>query len=158
MSRRSLINLLLSTLVLALALGIWWLQPQGLPPLTPLQAGQIERIRISDTTGREIRLEKRAGHWWREQTPANEPRIAQLLGICTTPSLRRFPIGEKQLAEFGLAPPALHLWLNDLELAFGSTDPINGWRYVRLEGWIHLIGDGFQHHLSAPASTFVAAE
>ncbi|MGD8589262.1 MAG: hypothetical protein PVG22_10575 [Chromatiales bacterium] len=158
MSRRSLLNLLLSLLVLGLILLVWWLQPQGLPPLTSLQPEQVERIRISDARGRDIRLEKRSGHWWLDQTPANEPRIEQLLGICTTPSLRRFPTAQRAMAEFGLADPALRLWLNDLELAFGTTDPINGWRYVRLDGQIHLIGDGFQHHLTAPAAAFIETE
>ena len=154
MSRRSLLNLGLSALVLGLILWVWWLQPQGLPPLTLLQPQQVEHIRISDDTGRDIRLEKHAGHWWLEQAPANEGRIEQLLGICSTPSLRRLQVPEQRLAEFGLAPPSLHLWLNDLELAFGTTDPINGWRYVLTGGQIHLIGDGFQHHLSASAAAF----
>ena len=158
MNRRSLLNLVLSALVLGLILWIWSLQPQALPPLTDLQPQQIERIRISDTTGREIRLERRAGHWWLGRTPADQGRIQQLLGICATPSLRRFPMGEHRLAEFALAPPTLRLWLNDLELDFGTTDPINGWRYVRLGGQIHLIGDGFQHHLSAPAAAFVKSD
>jgi hypothetical protein len=158
MSRRNLLNLLLSTLVLSLILWVWRLQPQDLPPLTSLQPQQVERIRISDTGGREILLEKRAGDWWLEQTPANEPRIEQLLRICTTPSLRRFPVAARAMAKFGLTDPTLRLWLNDLELAFGTTDPINGWRYVRLDGQIHLIGDGFRHHLIAPAAAFVESE
>ena len=158
MRRRSLLNLGLSLLVLGLILWVWWLQPLALPPLTPLQPQQIERIRISDSAGRDIRLEKRAGHWWLEQAPANAGRIEQLLGISTTPSLRRFPIPQRRLAEFGLAPPTLRLWLNDLELDFGTTDPINGWRYVLTGGQIHLIGDGFQHHLIAPASSFAGKQ
>jgi len=158
MSRRSLLNLSLTLLVLGLILWVWRLQPQPLPPLTPLQPQQVERIRISDDKGREIRLAKRAGHWWLDQSPADEERIEQLLGICTTPSLRRFPGAEKHLAEFGLDPPALRLWLNDLQLDFGTTDPINGWRYVLTGGQIHLIGDGFRHHLSAPAAAFIEKE
>jgi hypothetical protein len=158
MSRRSLLNLGLSLLVLGLLVWVWRLQPQPLPPLTPLQPQQIERIRISDDTGRDIRLEKRAGRWWLGQAPANQERIEQLLGICTTPSLRRLPATERRLAEFGLAPPPLRLWLNDLELDFGTTDPINGWRYVLTGGQIHLIGDGFQHHLSAPVTAFAGKQ
>ncbi|MEN8167927.1 MAG: hypothetical protein ABFR65_10690 [Pseudomonadota bacterium] len=158
MSRRILLNLLLSGLILLLALLVWWLQPIPLPPLTPLLPEQIDRIHISDTTGREIRLHRQAGEWRLKQAPANAQRIEQLLGICTTPSLRRFPAPLERLEEFGLTPPAIRLRLNDLELGFGNTDPLNGWRYVRLGDSIHLIGDGFQHHLTAPASTYQQEE
>lgn len=158
MSRRSLLNLALSGLVLSLLLLVWRLQPQALPPLTPLLPEQVEKIQISDTAGREIRLENRAGHWWLGQAPANEERIRQLLGICTTPSLQRFSAPAENLAEFGLAPAVIQLRLNELELAFGTTDPINGWRYVRSGDQIHLIGDGFQHHLTAPASAFLQVQ
>ncbi len=158
MSRRTLLNLVLSGLVLLLVLLVWWLQPSPPPPLTPLLPEQIETIRINDTKGREIRLDRQAGQWQLGQVPANENRIRQLLGICITPSLRRFPAPRERLAEFSLAPPAIRLRLNDLELEFGATDPVNGWRYVRLGDTIHLIGDGFQHHLNAPANAYLQEE
>jgi hypothetical protein len=154
MSRRSLLNLLLSGLILILLFCIWWLQPAPLPPLTPLLPEQIERIQISDPAGRDIRLVKQANRWWLEQSPADNQRIEQLLGICTTPSLRRFPLPLERLPAFGLAPARIRLRLNELELAFGDTDPLHGWRYVRQGEQIHLIGDGFHHHLSAPAEAF----
>ncbi len=84
-----------------------------------------------------------------------QQRIEQLLRICTTPSLRRFPAPPGRLTEFGLAPAALQLRLNDRELMFGATDPIHGWRYIRMGDQIHLIGDGFHHHLTASASAFL---
>ena len=158
MSRRSLLNLVLSGLVLGLLLLVWRLQPQALPPLTPLLPEQIALIHLSATSGRDIQLEKRAGHWWLGHTRADERRIEQLLGICTTPSLQRFPLPSEGLAEFGLDNPAIRLRLNDLELAFGTTDPLNGWRYVRVGDQIHLIGDGFQHHLTAPAGAYRGEE
>jgi hypothetical protein len=155
MSRRSLLNLILGGLALSLIMLAWWLQPSALPPLTSLQPTQVEHIQIQHATGRTIQLSKRQGRWWLAQAPANQQRIEQLLGICHTPSLQRFAAPGERLAEFGLAPPAIRLRLNDLELAFGGADPINGWRYVALDEQIHLIGDGFQHHLSAPARDFL---
>jgi hypothetical protein len=153
MSRRTLINLVLLGLITALALLFWWLQPTPLPALTNLQPEQIEEIRISDNKGRDLRLRKTASGWRLGQAPANARRIHQLLGICTTPSLQRFPAPQR-LEEFGLQPAAIRLQLNRLELAFGGNDPLNGWRYVLIEDQIHLIGDGFQHHLTAPEPAF----
>lgn len=158
MSRRTLINLILSGLAVLLGLMIWWLQPQPLPTLTDLQPEQVNRIRIRDNSSREILLTRQSGAWLLGQKSANADRIEQLLDICSTPSLRRFSAPLKRLEEFGLQPPAILLRLNDLELAFGSTDPINGWRYVRIDNQIHLIGDGFHHHLTAPASEFLQEE
>jgi len=150
------INRLLLAALLLLGLLIWWLQPTPLPPLTPLQAGQIERIRLLGK-GREIDLRRHDGHWWLGDRPANEGRIQQLLGIARTPSLRRIPVAQGRLAEFGLASPSIRLWLDGLELQFGDSDPINGWRYVRIGDQIHLIGDGFRHHLLAPPTAYLQA-
>lgn len=158
MSRRTLLNLVLSGLVVLLGLIIWWVQPEPLPTLTDLQPEQVENIRIADDSGREILLVRQKGTWLLGQAPADVKRIEQLLGICNTTSLNRFPAPLERLQEFGLQPPAILLRLNDLELAFGSNDPINGWRYVRIDDQIHLIGDGFHHHLTAPASEFLQEE
>ena len=158
MSRRSLVNLILLLLTALLALLFWWLQPVALPTLTRLQPDQIQEIRISDLKGRDIQLHKTAEGWRLGQAPANTARIRQLLGICATPSLQSFPAPRERLQEFGLNPPPIHLRLNRLELAFGGNDPINGWRYVRIGDVIHLIGDGFQHHLTAPESAFLQEE
>lgn len=155
MSRRSLINLALSGLAALLALLIWRLQPEPLPSLTNLLPEQIQSIQISDRSGREILLTRHNGAWLLGSAAADATRIEQLLGLCRTPSLQRFPAPLERLAEFGLQPPAIRLRLNDLELAFGSNDPINGWRYVRIDDQIHLIGDGFQHHLTAPPDQFL---
>ena len=33
--------------------------------------------------------------------------------------------------------------------------PVNGWRYVDYDGEVHLIADGFYHHLRAPAEAWL---
>ena len=154
MHQRTRLNLLLLTVAALLALLVWWLQPAPWPPLTPLQAEQIHSIRLLGD-GRDIHLQRHHGAWRLGQTPANAARVRQLLGIAQTPSLQRFPAPPEGLQAFGLQPPQCRLWLNDLELAFGGNDPVNGWRYVMLGAQRHLIGDGFQHHLSAPPSAFL---
>ncbi|MBL3588200.1 MAG: hypothetical protein JMN24_00205 [gamma proteobacterium endosymbiont of Lamellibrachia anaximandri] len=154
MSRRTWINLLLFALLCLLAALGWWLQPTPLPPLTDLDPDEINNIRISDNSGRAIRLHKSDGIWRIGQTPADSSRIRQLLEISRTPSFDRFPAPEHQLEAFGLQPSAIRLQLDDLELAFGNNDPINNLRYVQINNLIHRIGDGFQHHLTAPETAW----
>ncbi|MES9977273.1 MAG: hypothetical protein ABW107_00830, partial [Candidatus Thiodiazotropha sp. 6PLUC5] len=81
-------------------------------------------------------------------------RVKQLLEICRTESLRHFP-APAELKPFGLDQPNLILRLNQTQFSFGTTDPINGWRYVLHRGEIHLIGNGFQHHLIAPIDAWL---
>ena len=73
-----------------------------------------------------------------------------------TPSLRRFPVSADRHAEFGLAQPELILEVDGVPIAFGGLDPVTQHRYVLYAGEVHLIGDGFRHHLLAGAQGFRA--
>lgn len=154
MQRRLRINLILLGLIGGLALWIWQAQPPGFQPLTTLDPAQMERIVISDLSGRQVRLRKVNGVWLSGASLANGERIGQLLGICQTPSLERFAAPDS-LSPYGLEPAAIQLQLNQLPLNIGTTDPINGWRYVQIGDQIHLIADGFYHHLTAPPEAWL---
>jgi hypothetical protein len=149
MDRRLRLNLLLMLLVGMLGLAVWLSHPDRLPPLTGVEPASVNRIEISDLSGRHILLQRRDGTWYLGDRRANQGRVAQLLGICTTPSLERFT-APASLRPYGLDPAPIRLRLNDTTLDFGDNDPINGWRYVRIGNRVHLIADGFRHHLSAP--------
>jgi hypothetical protein len=154
MERRLRLNLILLAAAGLLGLFVWQLRSPGLPPLTTLDAARVERIEISDLSGRHILLQKTAGLWRSGGAAADRERIAQLLRICDTPSLERFPAGD-ELAQFGLDPAPIRLRLDRVSLDIGAVDPLNGWRYVRIEERIHLIADGFYHHLTAPPEAWL---
>jgi hypothetical protein len=155
MSRAALGNLMLLLVAGVLGFAVWQTQQSDKPErLTNLSIEEIRQIDISDLSGRFIRLSKRGDLWQINELPADAGRIDQLLKICQTPSLTRFE-APNDLAPFGLAAPKIVLKLNDETLTFGSTDPVNGWRYVGYAGNIHLIADGFYHHLSIPAEAWV---
>lgn len=154
MQRRLGINLFLLTLVGLLGLWVWRSQPPGFQPLTSLQPQQVEHIAISDLSGRQINLRKRDGVWLSGTSLAKMEKVEQFLGICQTPSLERF-VAPSDLSAFGLNPTRILLRLNGVELRIGNTDPINGWRYVQIGEHIHLIADGFYHHLSAPPEAWL---
>jgi hypothetical protein len=138
-----------------LGLLAWLSQPSPPPPLTQLDPLQITRIGISDLQGREISLLRQGERWTSNNRAADPSRIGQLLKICLTPSLQRFAAPD-DLAPYGLAPAPIVLTLDDSTLSFGNTDPVNGWRYVHHQGEVHLIADGFYHHLVAPAEAWLA--
>lgn len=148
MNRRLRINLTLLATAALLGVLIWLAQPAEFPPLTALDPATVELIEISGLSGRQIRLQRDTSGWHSDTATADQPRINQLLGICRTASLDRFPT-PADLSPFGLDPAPIRLRLDGLTIDFGATDPLNGWRYVRIGKQIHLIADGFYHHLTA---------
>ena len=144
----------IAILLLLLLITIDWQQQHDKPtPLTPLQPQQVKRIAINNL----LFFHKQKDLWLTDNPgqTVNQERIWQLLRITQTPSLRRFAASPENIRAFVLDKPAYRLQLDDLELLFGTTDPINHWRYVQVGDSIHLIGDGFLHHLQAPMSGFL---
>jgi hypothetical protein len=156
MDRRLRLNLLLLLLVALLGLAVWFSRPADPTPLTSIDPAEVTRIEISDLSGRHIQMRRRDGEWYLDGGKrADQARVAQLLGICRTSSLARFP-APVSLKPYGLKAAPIMLRLNDKSLAFGATDPIHGWRYVLIGKQIHLIADGFYYHLSAPPEAWQA--
>lgn len=159
LTKRSLILLLLLPVLVA----ITWFKPGLEQPqtaaLTPLLPDEINTIQISNHRGESIKLQRENGHWVMQQpisNKANSHRINELLGISQTPSHTSFNSKDRSLADYGLNPPHFVLQLNELKLQFGNIEPLYQRRYVKIGDQIHLIDDGFQHHLLAPASAFTA--
>ena len=119
--------------------------------ITPLAASDIGTIGIQHQTTPYARLQRNAGTWvWMPDggEVADKEWVARLAHIAELPSLRHFPAATKELAEFGLNPPRYRLTLNHQVIDFGSVDPSSGLRYVLIGDVIHLVSDGYTHHLS----------
>lgn len=156
MDRRLRLNLILLALAGLLGILIWQSRPPAFPPLTGLDPAAVSQIEIRDRSGRQVRLSRRDNGWQSGGNPADQTRVARFLGICRTPSLERFAAPE-DLTPFGLEPAPIRLQLDELTLDIGATDPVNGWRYVRIGQQIHLIADGFYHHLTASPEAWLEA-
>ncbi len=164
MKRQGWINLGLLGVVALLA-ALVWLAPEEsaapeFPALTPLQPEQVQTIRIRNKHG-EFELTRKGDDWVMTrpyQIAANSVRIEQLLPLVSAFSLEQFPAPEERLREFGLAEPQAVLWLNELAIQMGSTNPIHHRRYLRTGDTIHLITDRFPHHLLSAAEGFIALE
>jgi hypothetical protein len=126
--------------------------------LTELQPEGIETVRLERPGEAPIALVLDGGGW-RMESPysvaANGDRIEQLTGIAETEVFRSMPEGNAA-ARLGLEPARARLSLDGLLLRFGDTEPIADLRYVATGGQIHLIADGFYHHLMAPAEDYVS--
>jgi hypothetical protein len=161
MGTRVLLNLGLAVLVLALVLVIW-LDPgrEGeAPRLTGLAAGAVTRIVIRHGGDDEIRIERGNGQWRMSaplQAAANEFRIEPLLRVVEATSHARFEAVAGELSRYGLDPPRAVLRADDVEIAFGDTEPIDHRRYMRVGATVHLVEDHYLHRLQAGYPAFVS--
>lgn len=159
MRNRWLVNLLLLILVIALGALMRWELERGRQAvtLTGLRPEGITEITLERANLPAIRLHQETDGWHMDnpyRVRANGERIAQLAGIVTTQVYRSLPEGSGA-ERLGLAADSPRLTLNGLALQFGDVDPIAQHRYVAIGEQIHLIRDGFQHHLTAPAQAYV---
>ncbi|MCC6207089.1 MAG: DUF4340 domain-containing protein [Gammaproteobacteria bacterium] len=162
-SARSLLNLGLLGLAAALAVLVYWEPgveaPEDLPRLTALTSADVEHVVIRPQRGGEIRLDRDQGVWMMRAPVvayANEFRIDALLGVTRAASHAQFETGALDLAKFNLDPPASMLRLNDVELAFGDSEPLDNRRYVRNGSTVHLINDEYFYFLQAGFTAFVS--
>jgi hypothetical protein len=159
MRNRWLVNLLL--LILVITLGALMRhdleQERQAATLTGLLPESVTEISIERSGHPAIRLAQGVDGWRMDapyRVPAAAGRITQLAGIAATQVYRSLPQGADR-EELGLNADSLRLTLNGLVLRFGDLDPIAQHRYVAVGDQVHLIGDGFYHHLIASAEDYV---
>lgn len=163
MTRRGLVNLVLLGVVAVLGGLVYLLPARGPapspPPLTGLTPGQVSRVQIGRAGGTAIVMVRRDKRWRMikpVRVAANRFLVHSLLGITQADSYGRFAAGGRDLGQFGLAAPSLRLRLNDLEIAFGGNEPLNGRRYVRIGDTVHVISNLYYQEASGGPAAFVS--
>jgi hypothetical protein len=163
MNTRTVLNLSLLGLAAGLVALVYWEpgieRPAGPPKLTTLSPAAVTHLVIRPQRGAEIRLDKEQGTWMMRApiaVHANEFRIDALLGIAQADSHAQFDAGALDLAKFRLDSPATVLRLNDVELAFGDSEPIDNRRYVRNGATVHLINEDYYYRLQSDFPAFVS--
>jgi hypothetical protein len=164
MTRRALLNVGLLVLVAALLLvarfepGVERKPEQ--PHLTALTSNDVARVRIRQPGGAELSLSRKDGVWMIDApivAYANEFRLEPLLRVTEAESYASFAARGQDLKQYQLDPPLAAMTVNDdLELAFGGTEPINNRRYVRVGDTVHLIDDHYYFRLQAGLPAFVS--
>ena len=128
-------------------------------PQPTLVVGKLDALNNVTLQNKEkLTFEKRDGLWRLTApfaAPVNQVRMRQLLEVGQAASSAHYPIKPEELAQFGLDQPQATLALGDSILQFGTTDPINMRRYVRIGDTLHLVDDNFFHHLTASATDYV---
>jgi hypothetical protein len=128
--------------------------------LTAVNPETMTRIRIqraSDT----LEFSKQDAAWQMNRplaAPAIPERITELRALAILDVLASYDATKMDLAEYGLKPPQLSVWLDDTRLDFGKVNPANLRRYVLVGERLNLIADTIYPILNLPAENFVATE
>ena len=165
MQSRTLLNIALFLLVIVLAVYMYAtdMQEQDTAEneqLTQLAANEIANIDIRHNQ-RHIILSKQNGNWRMLQPiniEANRFRIDTILKILKTVSHASYPAAGLDLDKYGLSDTTTSISFDDNTIEFGIVNPVNNYRYVRIDDTVHLIDDHFYPLLSSQIGTLVARE
>lgn len=162
MSSRVLLNIALLVLVVSLGALVYFLpgtDKKETVALTMLKPEQVQRIEITLPDKEIIRLVKEQ-NIWRMTSPmqiaANDFRVASILELVNAPSHARYSKTEVDLTKFKLDKPAYQIRFNDLNVALGDTDPLEGRRYILIQDSVHLITDNYSPYLTEGWTSFVS--
>ena len=144
---RSALTLSLTGIVLVLGVGAYFAhrhkdKPEAL--LTPLAVEGVNKIVVEWPGSPTIQLEKNADEWRLTAPVAARADRFEAVGATSLAStkVQEAVDGEGlDLKEIGLAPPDHVVTLNDVRIEFGAQDPLQGRRYVRVDGAVNLIED-----------------
>lgn len=146
MKTRLWLNLALAVIV-AILVALVYFKPGHKTPapaatLTRLQAQDVHEIRIAQPDTATVELVRENGEW-RMTAPANLPADAYLVQslIESLPAeiKHSFSAAPAKLAQYGLDPARVRLWINGTEFEFGDTEPLNNYRYVLSGGQVHVV-------------------
>jgi hypothetical protein len=162
MQRKLIINLILLGAIIALS--VFLVNTRTVPvnpivPLTSIAPQSIQTILIKRAGKPDISFRKSNTAWLMTaplEIRANDNRINAMLQLLRTPSFTRMQAAQQDLARLGLATPAVALQENNHAFLFGTTSPLEGRRYVMINGTIHLIPDGLFPQLQQGATFFVS--
>ena len=164
MNTRLGLNLALAGTIIVLALLVILEpgkeKPAESPKLTTLSADSISRITV-ERAGRDTLVFEKRGSDWHITQPlslrANDFKVTSLARAAQAASYARFAQAGHDLKQFDLDAPKLKLTLNGQVIEFGSVNPLDNRRYVRVADTVHLIGDEVYARLNGEAAGFVSS-
>ncbi len=165
MQSRTLLNIALFLVVVLLVVYVYEIDKneqasEKSGQLTQLAADSVTQIDIHHNQ-RHIEL-LREDDKWRMLQPvniaANSFRIDTLLNMLNTASHAEYSTADLALDKYGLSEPDTSISFNDVTIEFGIVNPINNYRYVRINDTVHLIDDHFYPLLGSQTGTLVARE
>jgi len=130
---------------------------QDTQKLTTLLPEEVEKIIIERDSKENISLNNQQVAWFITspiEVAANSFRIEPLLQFVQSSSQARFEKASLDLAKYKLDQPAVTIHLNDIEIAFGDSEPLKKRRYVRVGNIIHLVSDIYYYRLLTDVAGF----
>jgi len=90
------------------------------------------------------------------QYPANDYKVDSLLQLPGATSIAHYDLAQKDLTKYGLDHPRGSITFNhDQAFYFGSSEPLQQRRYLRVQNTLHLITDVFLYQIAVPAISFL---
>ena len=161
MQSRLLVNLGLLLLVVALGYLVFTSNDKDSDAariLTNIKAESINTITIRHNN-RVTNIEKTNGHW-QITSPvniaANDFRIGTILKLLSTASYADYAADSLEPGKYKLEPADTSVTFNKLQIDFGMINPINSYRYVKVNNRVHLIDDHHYPLFSSQPGTLVA--
>lgn len=161
MKSRLLINALL--LILIAVVGFFAISTDNNKTDSPQTLSTITTELITNISIRHnqriVTIEKNESHWQLTapiNIPANDFRIGTVLKLLNTASHARYVAKTLDLNKFGLQTPDTSITLNEHNIDFGIANPINNYRYVKLNNEVHLIDDHFYPLITSQIGTLAA--
>lgn len=161
---RTLLNVGLLLLLVALAGAAWWQSQQKTDGavLLALDRSQITRLTIernlSDEQPELLVFERKAGKWVMLQPQAgdaDETRIAHLMTLLGERVENRYSSQGQDLTQFELQPGHVRVTFNDQALVLGMSNPVSQHRYVLHAGDIKLVNETVFGALQDDVPTFL---
>lgn len=131
-------------------------EPQ--PTLGGVPEREVGSIRVEHRGAAPLSFRRNGSEWSLTaplSAPADPLRIRDLLAVPALPVLGRVNAADAELARFDLDPPLAVLRLDDQEFVFGTTDALDGRRYVRHRGQVRLVPDTVYLRLTQRAGFFI---
>jgi hypothetical protein len=167
MSTRTLLNLGLAVLALALVLVVVYrpgLEPEAVPQpiITGLAPDAVVSITVTREPREQLTFTRQADRWYlftgAHELPAAEFQVNALLRLLQTTTETRYPAASLDLVQLGLEPPLATVTFNEQEFRFGATEALQQRRYVLIGNSVYLIADKYQHLANAEPTNFIARE
>ena len=162
MNKRNILNvglaLALASLVAVVVYDPGKEAPKKAVLLTQLTPTDIQKIVIEQTNQHSIVLSKTKNQWQMSEpynNQANTLRINKLLALTSAKSHAQYSASETSLKQLKLFTPELIVTLDDKKLSFGTTESLNGFRYIQINNIVHLITDRYSHLIRGQATNLL---
>lgn len=157
---RWLLNLALLIIIIGLAaiLILDKEEPVSQPRLSDYLPQHPVQLGIERPAKDRIRFSKATGQWQMltpYQHAADNNVVERLLSIQNLEIAASFAAQDKVLAEFGLSPSIATVYIDNIAIHFGDTQPVNKKRYILLNHQIMLVDDQHMSQLNTGSVSYL---